>query len=356
MLAFLRKFRLFFLAVPVIYIIVLAGVALARSSARRSVVTGFRFQEDNSGGSASSAVNNSVSNVHLEQFERVEFRAGNPLWSVKAKDARYYPAESVTLVNEPTLRIYRNREEDVSISGDAARLNIAGSALNQARMDGNVRGSLGGGVTFQTTQGNYNVTNKTFETREQMVVLGQGFEVSGMGFVIHLESGAMEFQQRVSSVFRSGAVAPKALPGFGSLGGGKAEQPAPKRNTETPPGASKPEQRDKAKAEGTGKVSSDKPVAAERLGTVTAGELTTAKKPTEETASLERKADEKKAVEKVSPLKASKQSVQTKNAQVKEKTQGNSKASDGRAARKSGVKSVNKAVAAKLVKKQRRAR
>ena len=86
---FLSRVRRFFLLLPVVYILSLVGIAVARSQVRHSVMNGVALRqtselEDSSNQSKSS-------NVHLQQFERVEFKGGVPVWSVKANDARYFP-------------------------------------------------------------------------------------------------------------------------------------------------------------------------------------------------------------------------------------------------------------------------
>lgn len=214
MVMFLSRVRRFFLLLPVVYILSLVGIAVARSQVRHSVMNGVALRqtselEDSSNQSKSS-------NVHLQQFERVEFKGGVPVWSVKANDARYFPGEAVTIVNQPTLRIYRNKEDDVVLMGDVARLSIMGSTLLDARMDGNVSGDLGDGIHFTTTQGSYQVKDRIFTTKEPMSVQGSGFEVSGDGFVFHIDSGLMEFLSKVNSKFQPGASAPK---GFGAAKG-----------------------------------------------------------------------------------------------------------------------------------------
>ena len=221
MLSLLGRYRKIFLFLPGMYILLLVGIAVARSQVRHSVMNGVSLIESQNEAQGGNEVRSS--NVHLQQFERVEFKMGTPVWSVRASDARYFPGEAVTIVNQPVLRIYRNKEDDVVLSGDVARLNILGSNLLDARMDGNVAGDLGNGIHFQTTQGSYQVKDRIFLTHEPMTVQGQGFEVSGVGFVFHIESGFMEFLNKVASTFRSGAVAPS---GLGSLPG--ASSPSPK--------------------------------------------------------------------------------------------------------------------------------
>lgn len=222
----LSRFRLLFLALPLLYVLVLAGIALARSHSRHSVVRGAAFVEASSEKPSGDA-ESTGSNVHLEHFERVEFKGGAPIWSVKASDAHYFPLDAVTIVNQPVLRIYRNKEDDVVMKGDVARLAVQGSALLEARMDGHVGGELGSGITFLTTQGDYQVKDRVFRTREQMSIQGTGFEVSGDGFIYHFDTGVMEFEHKVLSVFKSGAVPPKDLSKLGPKSGAESAEKKP---------------------------------------------------------------------------------------------------------------------------------
>ncbi len=203
--------RNIFLAVPVVYVLVFAGIAFSRSSARASVLSAGLMKNSALSPLPSASATGVDSRVQLEDFKRVEIKGGKATWEVEARDAKFYPLESVIHVNEAALKIFRDKESTVGVLAAAARLYRGDAALTKASLDGNIRIDLGDGLSIETEAADFNAQERVFEAAGKVSVIGKGFSIEGEGFRFFVESGIVSFSRNVRCSFKEGASIPKNL-------------------------------------------------------------------------------------------------------------------------------------------------
>jgi LPS export ABC transporter protein LptC len=205
-----RVLQKIFLAVPILYLLSLSGIAFFRSSQRRSVVsTGV-----NSGMSQSGALSEqvtSVSKVQLEEFHRVEVKHGKPIWEIRAKDAKYYPQDFVTHVNGAQLTIFREKHQDVHVNSEAAKLYLGTGTLVRAVLDGNIEIAVEDGLQVKTQSAEFDAAHKIFTASGDVEISGKGFQVRGKNFRYAVDSGLLSFAEDVHCVFQSDAEVPRGI-------------------------------------------------------------------------------------------------------------------------------------------------
>ena len=202
--------RRLFLVVPLAYLLVLLFVAVQRSSARTSVLEASAGAHTSSG-AVSDQLGAVSSRVQLDQFHRVEIKEGRPVWEISAKDAKYYPREFVTHVNEAKLKIFRDKEGDIEVRSAAARLYLGGTALTRAVLDGDIKITIENGMKVSTQSAEFDAAARVFSAPGEVSVSGDGFDVSGNEFRFDVEQGLFTFANNVRCVFNSGASVPKDL-------------------------------------------------------------------------------------------------------------------------------------------------
>ena len=204
-----KSLQTVFVVIPLAYLITLTSIAFYRSSQRHSVVNFGDF----TGGAQSGIVSeqaNSLSKLTLEDFHRVEVKHGRTVWEVRAKDAKYYPQDFVTHVNSAELTIFREKQDDVVVKSDAAKLYMGGATLSRAVLDGNIHIAGDNGLQVKTQAAEFDAAAKVFSADGSVNISGTGYEVNGQGFRYAVESGLLTFARDVHCRFDSGAKMPNS--------------------------------------------------------------------------------------------------------------------------------------------------
>ncbi len=204
--------QLFFLLIPLLYVAAMGSVVVSRSGSRRSVI-----EASGALGSTSSATSvakesaGNASQVQMQDFHRVEIKAGKPVWEVRARDAKYFPQEMVTHVNEASLTVFRDEGAPVKIDSRAARLNLAGQSLHHASLEGAVSIKVGDSFALSTEVADYDVTDRVVAAPGAARIEGKGFEVEGTGLTYDVESETLTIAHDVRCVFQPNAEVPRGI-------------------------------------------------------------------------------------------------------------------------------------------------
>ncbi len=123
-----------FLVIMGSFILLLIMLVFFRSVDRHSLVSHDSGDEPRSAAAAVSG----GSELHLQEFHRVEVKNGKKMWEVRATDAKYFPADSIVHVNDAEVMVYQAKGEPVGFRARSARLLLAGDSLQSAELEGNV--------------------------------------------------------------------------------------------------------------------------------------------------------------------------------------------------------------------------
>lgn len=200
-----------FILLPSAYLLTLLFIAVQRSSARSSVLEGSPSSAAVSSGALSDQLGSIVSRVQLEEFHRIEIKEGKPVWEVHAKDAKYYPREFVTHVNDASLKIFREKDGDISVRSAAARLYLGGTTLTKAILDGNIQIESAKQFAISTESAEFDALARVFRANGEVRIAGQGFDVRGRDFTYEVETGVLTLRHEVRCVFEQGAGIPQGL-------------------------------------------------------------------------------------------------------------------------------------------------
>ena len=204
--------QLVFLLIPLLYVAAMGSVVVSRSGSRRSVIEASGAL--GVGSAATAAAKESAGNgsqVQMQDFHRVEIKAGKPVWEVRARDAKYFPQEMVTHVNEASLVVFRQEESPVTIESRAARLNLAGQSLHHASLEGAVSIKVGESFALTTEVADYDVTDRRVVAPGEARIEGKGFEVEGSGLTYDVDTETLTIARDVRCTFQPNAEVPKGI-------------------------------------------------------------------------------------------------------------------------------------------------
>ena len=202
----------FFAGIATTFLLSMAMVAYVRSSGRKSVIVGAATSDYNEGlFDALEEKSDRSGKLELQDFHRVEVRDGKPAWEVIAKNARYFPDEEVTHVNQANVTIYREDGEPVSISSRAAKLHLSEGALRKAELEGGVRVLAQSNVRIDAEYAVYDLQRKQILVPEAVEITGDGFEVRGIGLEFEIDKQIVKLQKQVYSFFAVEARVPSGV-------------------------------------------------------------------------------------------------------------------------------------------------
>lgn len=150
----------------------------------------------------------SGSALELQDFHRLEIKDGKPVWEVRARNAKYLPDQGITHVNQTSVTLYREEGSSVLVTSKAARLHMDGDSISKAELDGDVVVGLEDSMELRTNQAVYSLRDKLFIAPEDVQILGEGFEVRGIGLEFGLEKQIVKLDRQVYSYFSTQAHLP----------------------------------------------------------------------------------------------------------------------------------------------------
>lgn len=201
-----RTLRRFFLIFPFLYLAALILLAAEHSGARRSVLDG--GTDAGSTESASEQSSPASSHVQLQSFHRMQIKDGKPAWEIQAGDAKYFPDEKVTHVNNAHLVLYREKGDQVVVDAAAAKLYLAGEGVLRAVLEGKTEITSGEKLALHTNGATFDSTRGEFFTESVVEVSGEGFHIDGRRLRYVLATGTVVFDGDVKSKFEAGAQLP----------------------------------------------------------------------------------------------------------------------------------------------------
>lgn len=189
------------------FILLVSVIVFSRSMGRQSLV----FRDDSAYNSAVAPPTSGGSELHLQEFHRVEVKNGKKMWEVRAHDARYFPADSIVQVNDAEVMVYQTKGEPVGFRAKSARLLLAGDSLQSAELEGNVIVQVTSTVNFQTEVALYDSKDGSMSAPGAVNIKGDGFSLTGEGLALSIPDQVIRINQNVSSQFESGAKLPSSL-------------------------------------------------------------------------------------------------------------------------------------------------
>jgi LPS export ABC transporter protein LptC len=190
-----------FVLIGLIFLVSL-GVSVAyRSITRRSIFGG--------PGTGQAAGTGTSSQLHLQDFSRVEVKDGRQIWQVKATDAKYYAQEDLTHVHNAKLTVYREKQPPVFIEARTAKLHLDGESLKRADLEGSISVSLRDGLKLVTEEASYDAGKGTVTSASRVDISGEGIRIVGIGMRLWVETEVFELLDEVDSQFEQGATVPR---------------------------------------------------------------------------------------------------------------------------------------------------
>ena len=139
--------------------------------------------------------------LQFNDFHRVQIEKGKLTWDIKAKDAKYYPKDNVSYVNEPELVVQREDQNPLNLKSKAAKLFLAKQKLKNVELEGDVHFFIKDEISAKTDFVAYEAESKHISSERQVIVEGEGFQVSGTGFLMEVDEKRVSFLSNVKSRF-----------------------------------------------------------------------------------------------------------------------------------------------------------
>lgn len=221
-----RLLRYLFLGLAVGFLVFLGFMVYTRSKDRQSVIhpinsaaTNSAVVSANAGSGKDSDAGNSE--LHLQEFHRVEVKDGRTLWEVRAQDARYFVDQGVTQVNEVMLRVYRENGSPLDLRAKAAKLHLQNDSLKEVELQGSISVQDQDGFSVYSELAYFDVSQGVIRSPSRVIVKGQGYELEGVGMELLLESQQVSLVEQVRSEFTLGAKPPVGIVDDKSIKGEK---------------------------------------------------------------------------------------------------------------------------------------
>lgn len=205
-----NKLQLASLAIPALYLLTLIVFAYLKSEGRRSVLLGSASDLLSPAGET-----NVSSRVQLQDFHRREIKNGKAVWEVKAKNAKFFPAQQLTHVNGAEMTVFRDKESDIKVQADSARLRMDLGGISKAMLEGGVVIAVGEGMgeemKISAQSAEFDAVSKLFFAPGEVQIAGSGFSLVGKGLRFNADSGIAMIDAEVRTRFDPKAKMPKKL-------------------------------------------------------------------------------------------------------------------------------------------------
>ncbi|MDD2942121.1 MAG: LPS export ABC transporter periplasmic protein LptC [bacterium] len=199
-----------FLFLGMTFSIFLLSSLVQRSSGRRPL-----FSSSGTDMQSQSAADQSA--VTIQDFHRVETKAGTPVWEVKAAEARFLSSTGVTNVAEMDLIVYREDGSKVFLNSDSARLVIIDGSISKVELAGNVKVKLEDGTTVLTDSAVYIAEAEEVRSVSDVEIFGNGFLIQGKGMIADLNDRYIRLEHNVRSKFIKGLLDSNKLSAVGNI-------------------------------------------------------------------------------------------------------------------------------------------
>jgi LPS export ABC transporter protein LptC len=204
-----NNFQLVFLLIAVIFFMFL-GFSIFQRNQGRDTVLGARllFDSSNEKASISNLPTQDDSKLQLQDFHRVEMKNGKPIWEVRAQEARFFPAQSLTYVNGANVVFYREDGSLVKLKASSARLLINGENFSSAELDGEIEVLIEPSLILKTDVANFNADKDMIIAPGVISIVGDGYEINGEDFELKISEQAFTLKKNVKSKFYRAATVP----------------------------------------------------------------------------------------------------------------------------------------------------
>jgi LPS export ABC transporter protein LptC len=205
-----KKLRLLFLSSGILFILAMFAIAWKRSSDRVPIVAAVK--EQNKKLSETEAEKpTEESQFHLQDFHRVEVKDGQPIWEVKAKEAKYYADKGVTNLDQALLIVYRKDSQPMEVSATEAKLFLEKGILTKAELEGVVTLELKDSLNLATDMAVYNMLSRTIKAPNEVEISGPGYKVFSESLSMQIDDRIVDLSGGVISKFEPGAKIPKVI-------------------------------------------------------------------------------------------------------------------------------------------------
>lgn len=122
----------------------------------------------------------------IREFRRVKMKDGRPVWSIEAKEARYFEDQERVRVVAPRVVVYFDGgERHAELSGREGHLDLTEKDLDTVRLEGEVRLHLDD-LDLTTDQATYERKRDLVVAPGAVLIHGRTIDVQAMGMEVEL--------------------------------------------------------------------------------------------------------------------------------------------------------------------------
>lgn len=139
---------------------------------------------------------------HIREFRRVKMKDGRPVWSVEAKEARYFEDEERVQVMAPRVVVYFDGgERHAELSGREGHLDLTEKDLDVVRLEGDVRLLLDD-LELTTEHATYERSRDLVVAPGPVAIRGRALDVEATGMEVELEPQRLRLLSDVHTEMR----------------------------------------------------------------------------------------------------------------------------------------------------------
>jgi LPS export ABC transporter protein LptC len=150
--------------------------------------------------------------LHAHNFHWTQMKGGESQWVLMARDANYSTDRTLVTLRDAKLSMASADGKRLSLEAPHAKLQLAGSRVSRADLDGGLTVRYGDFV-LTTEQATFTPDNDELNAAGRVTIEGQGLKVIGTGLVGHPKAQQFELEDDVSThiIPRSGSADSKVL-------------------------------------------------------------------------------------------------------------------------------------------------
>ena len=189
------------------FLLIFVGNIFYRSQTRASFSSGADVLGSNVGVGTDDA--SSQSDFQLTEFHRVEVKDGKRIWEIEAFEAKYYPEEELTHVNDARVVIHQEDGTRIVIRSKGAKLHMPKKQLSRAELEGDIVLTVHDEMVIHTETATYDVLDKRIFAPGIVSINGRGFEVDGIGMEVDIAAEEIQLLDDVTSLIHANAEVPR---------------------------------------------------------------------------------------------------------------------------------------------------
>ena len=134
----------------------------------------------------------------IQNFHRISIREGKKVWEIAAREARYFEAEGIVVVDDPEVAFYLGEGEVISVRGKEARLSLRGQKVERIVLKGKLEVRFAD-FLVATEEAIYRWQQDRLFSPGVVKITGRGLTIKGEGCEVSMANKKLTLARNVQT-------------------------------------------------------------------------------------------------------------------------------------------------------------